>query len=143
VDLPAGAGFVRVIAGSYNGVAGPARTFSPMNVWDVRVKAGRPVAFELPDGHTTAVFVLKGGIQLPGGEVAREGELAVMERAGTQLAFEAVQGADDATLLLLNGAPTNEPIVGYGPFVMNSEAEIRQAFVDFQSGKMGRIAATA
>ncbi|HSV52327.1 MAG TPA: pirin family protein [Burkholderiaceae bacterium] len=140
VDLPGNAGFVRVIAGQYDGKAGPAHTFSPMNVWDLRVKAGQPVEFALPGGHTTALFVLKGSIKLPGGEITREGELAVMERDGSQLAFEAVE---DATLLLLNGEPTNEPIVGYGPFVMNSEAEIRQAFADFQSGKMGRIPATA
>jgi quercetin 2,3-dioxygenase len=137
VDLPGG-GFVRVIAGDYNGAAGPAYTFSPMNVWDVQVKAGQHTDFSLPADHTTALFVLKGSIRLPGGEIVREGELAVMERAGTELAFDA---AEDARLLLLNGAPTNEPIVGYGPFVMNTEAEIHQAFADFQSGKMGRIAA--
>jgi quercetin 2,3-dioxygenase len=139
VDLPGG-GFVRVIAGEFANAKGPAHTFSPMNVWDVRVKAGHHTAFTLPAGHTTALFVLKGSIQVPGGERVGEGELAVMERAGSTLAFDA---AEDATLLLLNGAPTNEPIVGYGPFVMNTEAEIRQAFADFQSGKMGRIAATA
>ncbi|MCJ0763444.1 pirin family protein [Variovorax terrae] len=141
VELPGGAGQVRVIAGRYQGAAGPAHTFSPMNVWDLRVKAGQHVSFELPEGHTTALFVLKGGVRLPGGEAVREAELAVMERAGTQLAFDALE--EDTTLLLLGGEPTNEPIVGYGPFVMNSEAEIRQAFADFQSGKMGRIAAAA
>lgn len=138
VALPGGAGTVRVIAGSYDGHAGPAHTFSPMNVWDVRVKAGQRVQFTLPEGHTTALFVLKGGVRVDG-QVAGEAELAVMERAGTDFMFEATE---DATLLLLNGAPTNEPIVGYGPFVMNTQAEIRQAFADFQSGKMGRIAAS-
>ena len=141
VDLPGG-GLVRVIAGAYNGAKGPARTFSPMNVWDVRVKAGEAVNFTLPAGHTTALFVRKGALRIggEGGQTVNEAELAVMERDGSELAFEAVQ---DTTLLLLNGQPTNEPIVGYGPFVMNTEAEIRQAFVDFQSGRMGRIAATA
>ena len=141
VDLPGG-GFVRVIAGDYTGAKGPARTFSPMNVWDVRVKAGEAVNFHLPAGHTTALFVLKGALRIggEGGQTVKEAELAVMERDGSELAFEAVQ---DTTLLLLNGQPTNEPIVGYGPFVMNTEAEIRQAFVDFQSGRMGRLAATA
>lgn len=139
VALPRDAGMVRVIAGSYAGHAGPARTFSPMNVWDVRVREGERIALELPEGHTAALFVLKGGIRIAGGGVAEEAQLAVLERAGTVAEFEALR---DSTLLLLGGAPTNEPIVGYGPFVMTSEEEINQAFLDYRSGKMGRLAAT-
>lgn len=136
IELPHEAGSVRVITGAYQGTHGPARTFSPMNVWDVRLKAGHGASFQLPDGWTTGVFVLKGKLSLPGGESASEGSLAVFERDGHELALEALE---DATLLFLNGKPLNEPIVGYGPFVMNTESEIRQAFMDFQSGKMGQI----
>ena len=137
VDLPQDAGSVRVIAGEFKGAQGAARTFSPMNVWDLRLKANKSVSFTLPPGHTTALFVLHGAIQV-GGEIVREAELAVMEREGELLVFKTEQ---DTTLLLLGGEPLHEPIVGYGPFVMNSEAEIRQAMNDYRAGRMGHIAA--
>ena len=137
VKLPDGAGVVRVIAGNYAGIAGPARTFTPVDLWDVRVTAGSQVRLRVPAGHTTAILVLKGRIRLPDGEAVGEAGLAVFERAGDAIAVEAL---DDATLLLLGGQPIDEPIVGYGPFVMNDAAEIGQAITDFQSGRMGRIA---
>jgi redox-sensitive bicupin YhaK (pirin superfamily) len=141
VALPGGAGQVRVIAGAYAGAAGPARTFSPMQVWDVRLRKGKQASFTLPDGDTAALFVLKGGLRFPsGGENAGDATLVVFERAGSEVAVEALE---DTTLLLLSGRPIDEPILGYGPFVMNSEAEIRQAMLDYQSGKMGHIAAPA
>jgi redox-sensitive bicupin YhaK (pirin superfamily) len=136
VELPEGAGVVRVIAGEYNGAKGPAHTFSPMNVWDLRLKAGHRLRFQVTEGWTTGLFVLRGKIQLLGEKSVGEAELAVFERDGDLLEFEVVE---DATILFLNGEPLNEPIIGYGPFVMNTEAEIRQAFVDFQSGRMGRL----
>lgn len=137
VAMPDGAGQLRVIAGSYSGVSGPARTFSPMNVWDVRLRKGKHATFTLRDGDTAALFVLSGGLKLAGGDTAGEATLVVFERAGTDLGFDVLE---DTTLLLLNGQPIDEPIVGYGPFVMNSEAEIRTAIEDHRSGKMGRIA---
>ena len=136
VTLPGGAGTVRVIAGQYEDAEGPARTFSPMNVWDLRLQAWGVANLTLPAGHNTALFVLRGAIQV-GGKTVSEAELAVMEREGDQLAFETLE---ETTLLLLNGAPLNEPIVGYGPFVMTSEAEIRQAMNDYRAGRMGHIA---
>lgn len=138
VELPDGAGRVRVIAGSYDGNAGPAHTFSPMNVWDVRLKAGKRATFALPDGDTTAVFVLKGVARSVDGQPIGEAELALFEREGRSITIESVE---DTTLLLLSGKPLNEPIVGHGPFVMNSQDEIRQAVNDYQSGKMGHLAA--
>jgi redox-sensitive bicupin YhaK (pirin superfamily) len=137
VELPQEAGSVRVIAGQYEDARGPAHTFSPMNVWDVRLSSEGRAEFQVPGGYTTALFVLKGQIRLPGGELVGEAELAVLEREGELVAIEALE---NTTLLLLNGQPLDEPIVGSGPFVMNTEAEIRQAFADYQSGQMGRIA---
>lgn len=136
LDLPNGAGAIRVIAGAYGGVNGPARTFTRMNIWDVRLNAGHRAEFKVIDGDTTALFVLKGRIRLADGKEAGEADLAVLERDGEHLAVEAVE---DTTLLFLNGQPLNEPVVGYGPFVMNTQAEIRQAITDYQSGRMGHI----
>ncbi|EWS54038.1 hypothetical protein X551_03151 [Methylibium sp. T29] len=136
MELPDAAGTVRVIAGELQGVVGPARSFSPINLWDLRLVAGRPVRLSVPAGHTTALFVLKGALRADGSDtVVGEAELAVLEREGDTLQIEAVT---DATLLLLGGEPLNEPVVGQGPFVMNTPAEIRQAFVDYQSGQFGR-----
>ena len=134
--LPHDAGTVRVIAGNYESVVGPAQTFSPINVWDVRLNAKGHADFRVPSGYTTALFVLKGRLRLPEGELVGEAELAVLEREGDQVAIEALE---PTRLLFLNGQPLNEPIVGYGPFVMNTDTEIRQAFLDYQSGRMGRI----
>ena len=136
VELPEAAGTVRVIAGELQGVEGPARSYSPMNLWDLRLVAGKPVRLTVPAGHTTALFVLKGALRVDGSDaVVGEAELAVLEREGDTLQIEAVE---DTTLLLLGGEPLNEPVVGQGPFVMNTQAEIRQAFLDYQSGQLDR-----
>ena len=136
VALPGAAGTLRVIAGEYASAQGPARSFTPMNVWDLRLRAGHRVAFDLPAGHTTALFVLHGSLRIDGKHSIRAAELAVMERDGSRLEFEV---SEDATVLLLNGEPLNEPVVGYGPFVMNTQAEIVQAIDDFNSGRFGQI----
>ena len=136
VALPGNAGTARIIAGNYGDVSGPARTFTPMNVWDLHLKAGHRIALELPEGHTTALFVLRGSLRIDDKHTVRAAELAVMEREGSQLAFDVT---DDAIVLLLNGAPLNEPIVGHGPFVMNTREEIIQAINDFNSGRFGQI----
>ena len=140
VDLPDGAGTLRVIAGEYDGARGPARTFTPVNVWDVRLNEGASIDLDLPDGHNAVVVVLAGQAVVGGVETAGEAEIVLLgnDGAGTTVASN---GASH--LLVLTGEPIDEPIVGYGPFVMNSEGEIRQAIDDFNSGRFGRIAATA
>ena len=138
VDLPDGAGRVRVIAGEFDGHKGPARTFTPIDVWDVRLNANRKAEWKVAEGRTLALIVLHGTVQVNGNQLAREGELVCFERDGSEISIEA---NNDATLLLLSGEPIDEPIAGYGPFVMNTEAEIRQAIADFNSGKFGRMAA--
>jgi hypothetical protein len=132
------AGKVRVIAGEYAGQKGPAHTFSTMNVWDVRLNAGSSTTFTLAEGHTTAIFVLHGAVRAGDVHTIRPAELAVMQRAGTELVLEAQQ---DTTLLLLNGEPLNEPVVGHGPFVMNSWEEINQAIDDYNHGRFVAAAA--
>ena len=140
VDLAGGAGSVRVIAGNFMGHTGPARNFTPMNIWDVRLKAGGSTVLSVPEGYTTALFVLRGEIKLHDGEHVTEARLAVLEREVPDFSIEAVE---DATLLLLNGQPIAEPVVGYGPFVMNNQREIEQAIADYRNGRMGGIAARA
>jgi len=138
VTLPEDAGTVRVIAGEYDGRKGPARTFTPINLWDVKLRAGKSVEFPLPEAHTTAVLVVTGEILVNGERAAAEGDLAIFHRTGNGIALKANK---DATLLVMAGEPINEPIVGSGPFVMNSREQIAQAFQDFQSGRMGKIPA--
>jgi len=138
VDLPEGAGKVRVIAGDYRGKRGPAHTFTPVELWDVRLNQGGSTTLTLPEGHTAAVVVLKGTVQVNGDAIAREAQFVLFDREGGEITLEA---NSDATLLVLGGEPIDEPVVMHGPFVMNSADEIRQAMVDFQSGKFGEIAA--
>ncbi len=137
VGLPGNAGQVRVIAGEFNGRRGPARTHTPMDVWDVRLRQQGTATFDLPEGRTLALAVLHGTVQINGGEIVREGQLVHLTREGARVQIEA---NNDVTLLLLSGEPIDEPIVGYGPFVMNSQAEIRQAIDDFNHGRFGQMA---
>jgi len=137
VKLENESGAVRVIAGNFQGIKGPARTFTPINLWDIRLLAGRRTNLKLPNGYTTALVVLRGKVLLNATETAGEAELALFEREGENISIEA---REEATMLLLNGEPIAEPVVSYGPFVINTEDEIRQAVLDYQSGRMGRIA---
>ena len=132
------AGRLRLIAGEFDGKRGPAHTFTPIDVWDIRLNAGKSTTLDLHQGRNTALVVLHGAVEVNGQEVVREGQLALFERDGTQIRLGA---NNDAVLLILSGEPIDEPIVGHGPFVMNTDAEIQQAFVDFQSGKFGRMPA--
>ncbi len=136
VKLPGEAGTVRVIAGEYAGTKGPARTFSPVEVWDIRLRGGRAADLSIPEGYTLMLAVFKGPVRVNGSEEVKDAEVALFERTGTEFRIES---ATDTKILLLAGQPLNEPIVGYGPFVMNTEDEIRQAIQDFQTGKMGRL----
>ena len=138
VELPQAAGQLRVIAGEYAGNRGPAQTFSPVDVWDLRLRAGRTAQPAFAEGRTVALVVLGGTVQVNGSEVVRAGQLVVMDRKAGEVFIEA---KTDATVLVLSGEPLNEPIVGYGPFVMNTEKEIHEAIADFNSGKFGSIPA--
>lgn len=137
VELPDNAGNLRVIAGEYGERRGPAKTFSPMDVWDLRLNARGMVRLPVAAGRTLALVVLRGTVEVNGAEIAREGQLIVLDREGADVMLEA---NNEASLLLLSGEPLNEPIRGYGPFVMNTEAEIAEAIEDFNSGNFGRIA---
>ena len=136
VDLPDGAGRVRVIAGSYGDAKGPASTFTPMDVLDLRLNAGATTTLTPPEGWNVLVVALSGEVtvnaeaRLTGPAVAR------LSREGGGVVIEA---ASDAKLLFLAGEPIDEPIAAYGPFVMNTEGEIRQAIQDFNAGKFGRL----
>lgn len=136
VPLSNGAGELRIIAGEYEGTKGPAHTFSPMHVWDLRLKAGVPVQLPAPNGWNTAVTVLHGSVTVNEGTMAKEAELLVLDRSGEGLALQA---SSDSVVLFLSGEPIDEPVVGHGPFVMNTQEEIEQAFQDFTRGKFGQI----
>jgi redox-sensitive bicupin YhaK (pirin superfamily) len=136
VTLPNGQGTVRVIAGEFAGLRGPANTFTPIHVWDLRLTSDQQTDLAVPDNHTTALAVLKGSVRVNGSEAIEAAEVGLFDRAGKTIKVESVR---DTTALLLCGEAIDEPIVGQGPFVMNTAQEIRQAIADYQSGKMGHL----
>lgn len=132
-------GHARIIAGRFGDQAGPATTFTPINLWDVRLEADAEVDLPLPEGHNSLIAVLGGHVSIDGQD-AGEGDLLRLSVAG-EGAHVRANGA--AMLLVLTGEPIDEPVVGYGPFVMNSEADIRTAIDDFNAGRFAGIAAHA
>ncbi|HEY8034198.1 MAG TPA: pirin family protein [Methylobacter sp.] len=124
---------LRVIAGHYQGVKGPSNTYTPINLWDLRLLAEHTVELTFPEGYTTILFNLKGSVKINNSAIMGDAELAFFERSGKTISLTALT---NATLLIMNGEPINEPIAGYGPFVMNAQEEIRQAIKDFDTGAL-------
>lgn len=135
VALPGG-GNVRLIAGELDGVRGPARTFTPIELWDIHLTPSEEAELTVPDGHTSMVFVLEGSVEADGGTIGHE-QLGIFERSGDKVRLRA--STNGARVILLGGQPIEEPIVFYGPFAMNTVAEVEQAVMDFNSGKFGTL----
>jgi len=138
IVLPDEAGRLRVIAGDYRGHEGPAHTFSPIDLWDLRLKQGKDVSLDLPEGHTAGLVVLRGSVLVNGTSTASDGHFVLFDRKGGSFSIEA---ESDATLLVLSGEPLGEPVAMQGPFVMNTPEELQQAFADFRAGRFGTITA--
>ena len=136
VTLPGADGQVRVIAGALGAAQGPAHSYTPMNVLDIRLAAGQTADLPQPEGWSTLLLVLAGSVQVNGSAPLEAAQLATLSQQGQGVTLHA---HSDAKLLLLAGAPIDEPVVGYGPFVMNSRAEIVQAGKDFNQGRFGRM----
>lgn len=134
-ELPDNGGTVRVIAGDYNGVRGPADTFTPIHLFDIAFKANGKANFELPASYNTAALVLRGSARINDTTVAKEGSFVLFGNTPGEILIEGQ--TDDTLVIILSGEPINEPVYQHGPFVMNSREEIMEAFQDFQSGKMG------
>lgn len=134
-ELPDNGGSVRVIAGDYKGVQGPAQTFTPMHLLDISFHANGKARFELPSSFNSAALVLKGSVNINDSKQTKAGDLILFSNAPGEILVEGQ--TDDTLIIVLSGEPIDEPIVQYGPFVMNSREEIIEAFQDFESGKMG------
>lgn len=134
VDLTGG--IARIIAGHFGNIQGTASTFSPINLWDIRLNAGAEYTFSVPNSHNLLILILDGDVLVNDDKVARSNELITFDKGGDSVKLTANH---DSKILLLSGEPLNEPVVGYGPFVMNTMGEINQAIYDVQTGKFGEI----
>jgi redox-sensitive bicupin YhaK (pirin superfamily) len=132
-ELPDNGGTVNVIAGSYHGVKGPAKTFTPIELWDARLNTGGRMAFDLPASHNAGLLVVKGSVTV-NGQPAPTDHFVLFTNEGEHIE---VVANEEAIVLLLAGEPINEPIAQYGPFLMNTHEELEQAFKDLAAGKFG------
>lgn len=136
VVLTDGSGEIEVIAGNYQTTQGAADTFTPISMYNLKAKAGAKVPFDIPEHYNTFVLVLEGSITVNGDTKVATDELALMSKIGSTFDIEV---HEDAVVFIAGGAPINEPIVHYGPFVMNTIAEIHEAIDEFESGKYGQL----
>jgi redox-sensitive bicupin YhaK (pirin superfamily) len=136
VPLADGKGVVRVISGDYEGARGPAETFSPAHMLDLRLSAGAHVRLPTPRDYNTALLVLEGQVTANGSKPVSAGEFILFRDDGDEVIVDSV---GDSIVMFLSGAPIDEPLVHYGPFVMNTVDEINEAIGDFNSGKFGSL----
>ncbi len=135
--LPENAGKIRVISGSYENLQGPALTFTPVQMLDIRLNPNARLRLTAPKDFNAALLVLEGSIKTNGSREISAGEFILFKNDGDEIFAES---SEPSTLLFLSGAPIEEPLVHYGPFVMNSVDEINQAIEDFNNGKFGYLA---
>ena len=137
VPLADDAGHARIIAGRFGNTDGAAETFTELNVWDIVLNGGASADLDVPAGHNLMLVVLRGEVRINGGQSVQASQMATFERESGSVKVEAVGG--EAKILLLSGVPIDEPVVGYGPLVMNTEAEIAEVMNEFRSGKFGAV----
>ncbi len=135
-QLPGKSGIVKVIAGDYNGTKGIASTFSPIEMYNIRLATSGKAEITLPSHYNTGLLVVKGAVTINGKEQAVADYFVLFANKGEHITLQA---DDEAIVLLLSGEPLNEPIAAAGPFVMNTREEIEQAYQDFEEGKFGHL----
>jgi hypothetical protein len=135
-EVPDDGGVVKVIAGNLNGVKGPANTFTPIELYNVRLKKGAQLQFDLPASYNTGILVIEGEARFSNSETAPTDSFVLFANEGETINIEATE---DCVLLVLSGQPIDEPIFAYGPFLMNSKEEVQQAYDDFRQGKFGTL----
>lgn len=134
--LPENAGIVEVIAGNYNGKKGSASTFSPIEMYNAHLHTGCKAKFNFPAHYNTGIVVIEGNVKVNGTETANTNQFVHFKNDGQEIELEALA---DSVILMLSGEPINEPIAAYGPFLMNTTAEIHQAIADYNNGKFGYL----
>ena len=135
-NLPGQKGYVEVIAGEYGGVKGPASTFTPIHAYNARLKKDAKLDLSFPKGYNTGLLIVEGNVKVDGIN-AHADHFVLLKNDGEDFSIEATE---DSIILILSGEPINEPIVAYGPFVMNTWEEIEQAVSDVNAGKFGVLA---
>ncbi|RLK02390.1 pirin family protein [Tenacibaculum discolor] len=136
IPLADGGGEIEVIAGEYEGNKGPASTFSPVNMFNVKLKKGVKTQLTFPEKYTTAILSVEGSVKVNESNNVLEDHFALFKNDGDTFTLEALE---DAVILVLSGEPLNEPIAAHGPFVMNTKQELIEAFQDFNTGKFGYL----
>lgn len=136
IPLANNGGEVEVIAGEYEGNKGPASTFSPVNMFNVKLKKGAKTQLTFPAHYTTSILPVEGSVKVNEETNVFQDHFALFANDGTTFTIEALE---DTVVLVLSGEPLNEPIAAHGPFVMNTKQELIEAFQDFNTGKFGYL----